>query len=599
MLRRARSSKARRYVIGALVGVWGAWGIPVVRADGLPGNWVEVRTPHFVVVSNAGRHSAHDTAEHFEQIRQLFSQALPGRIAESGPPLTVFAVGSERTLKRLLPEYWERRGGTRPVGVFRSTQTGTQVAVRADLLGNEDYGIVYHEYFHFLAHGTGVKMPVWLNEGLASYWGSTRLTSKASEVGRPDISRLDRLRTGHFLPLEELMAVDRSSPHYSRSDEAQLFYAQSWALTHYLMVGDLSGKGRDQLIDYLNRIAAGESTQEAGTRAFGDLKDLESRLRIYTRKLRFPYFEMAPPAPLSAEQVQIRELSRAAVTAMVALFRLESRQTKDVEEWVAFALEGAPDRVETQVAAGLLHTWNREFEQAEQAFQRAVRLEGASALAHYGLAVLRFYRDLAPESLGDIAQHLEHARAIDPGFAPAEARLAELYRRTEGCSPQALTHIRDARAIDPRYLLYPLKEAEILMRCGEEDEARSIVRQVVREAEDSQSASVNNQVCWSGSLWGFARQVLSVCDLAVEMNPESYSILDSRGVARAISGDMEGAAADLRTALQLAGQGWREEPKTQREAWIRGLESGENPFAGEGLATFREDPASMGLEWGL
>ncbi len=586
--------------LAAAVAVLGfvAWCAPAALAAGLPGKWLEVRSPHFVVVSNAGRRPAMETAEHFEQIREIFTQALPGRLAESGPPLRVFAASGERTMKRLLPAFWERKGGVRPVGVFRSNPLGVQVVVRADLLASGYHGVVYHEYFHMLVQGTGVQVPLWLNEGLASYWGSTRLTRKAAEVGRPDIGRLELLRSGQLMKLEELMAVERSSPHYGRSDKAQRFYAQSWALTHYLMIGDRSGKGREQMIDYLRRVAAGESSQDAA-RVFGDLEDLKSRLGVYIRKLRFPYREMSPPAPLSPEQLELRELSRAEAAARAALFLLEGRRTRDVEELVATALEGAPKRAESHVAAGLLHAWNREYEQAEQALGRAVVLGGAGSLAHYAFAVLRFYRDPSPEGLATVEQHLEQAIALEVGFAPARARLAEVLRRTAGCSQPALVHIRAARAQVPDYAPYRLKEAQILLECGDVEAGRAIARQVVEEAADSGDGSEHNTICWQGSLWGMAREVLPSCDRAVGLRRGSHT-LDSRGVARAIDGDLEGAVADLRAALEIAERGgWSEDMKSQRSAWVRALEGGENPFAGDGLARFREDPVAMGLDWWL
>ena len=65
------------------------------------------------------------------------------------------------------------------------------MVTRADQLADGYYGTVYHEYFHYLVHSTRLEVPLWINEGLASYWGSTRLTKKAAEVGRPDVARLD------------------------------------------------------------------------------------------------------------------------------------------------------------------------------------------------------------------------------------------------------------------------------------------------------------------------------------------------------------------------------------------------------------------------
>ena len=599
MRQKTRTQTIAAGIAGALLGLGSAAGwVPTARAAGLPGKWLEVRTPHFVVVSNAGRRQARETAEHFEQIREIFIQALPGRV-KPGPPLRVFAVSGERTMKRLLPELWLRSDGVRPAGAFRSLPTGTQVVVRADLLGVDGYSTVYHEYFHFLAHSTRFKIPLWLNEGLATYWGSTRLTAKAAEVGRPDLPRLDYLRADHLLPLEELMAVDRASPHYGRSDKAQRFYAQSWALTHFLMIGDRSGKGREQVIDYLRRIAGGASSLDAARGAFGDLEALESRLRAYIRKLLFPYAELAPPAPVAEEHLQIREVPRAEAAALAALFRLEARRTRDVDELVATALEGASELVETQLAAGLLHAWRREYEAAEQALQRAVEIEDAGALAHYAYAVLRFYRDRTPDGLQAVEQHLKQAIASKVKLAPARARLAEVYRRADGCSRRALPHIRGARILVPDYPLYRLKEAQILLGCDEVEQARAIAEQVVAEVVESDSARDNNTICWQGSLWGLAGEVMAACERAVALTPESYSRIDSRAVARAIVGDVEGAAADFRSALELAGDDWRQEIRERRGGWLQALEAGENPFAGESLARFRNDASEAGLNWGL
>jgi tetratricopeptide (TPR) repeat protein len=363
-------------------------------------------------------------------------------------------------------------------------------------------------------------------------------------------------------------------------------------------VGDRSSERRAQLVDYLRRIAAGESGAEAAA-AFGDLGALESELRAYSRKLLLPYMEMALPEPPADDQLQTRDLPPAEVAAMAALFRLNGRQTDDgVEELVAFALQGAPELAETRVAAGILHALKARYAEAEQAFEHAVRIDGGSALGHYGLAVVRLYRDRSPEGLADAEQHLAKAQAADPRLAPAKARLAEVYRRTDGCSERALPPIRGAAALGPGRPSYLLKEAQIHPACGRAEQARARLRPEVEEAVDSESSSRNNQLCWSGSLWGLAAEVMSACERAVELRPESHSILDSRAVARALTGDLAGAAADLRAALKLAGEsGWDEPSKAKRAGWLRRLEAGVSPFAGDGPAALGDDPEEAGLGW--
>jgi tetratricopeptide (TPR) repeat protein len=365
-------------------------------------------------------------------------------------------------------------------------------------------------------------------------------------------------------------------------------------------VDDRSGERRAQLVDYLRRIAAGQTGIEAAA-AFGDLGALESELRAYSRKLLLPYMEMALPEPPADDQLQTRDLPPAEVAALAALFRLNGRQTDDgVEELVAFALQGAPELAETRVAAGILHALTDRYAEAEQAFEHAVRIDGGSALGHYGLAVVRLYRDRSPEGLADAEQHLAKAQAADPRLAPAKARLAEVYRRTDGCSERALLQIRGAAALVPDHPPYLLKEAQIHLECGRAEQARALVRPVVEETVDSESSSRNNQLCWSGSLWGLAAEVMPACERAVELRPESYNLLDSRAVARALTGDLAGAAADLRAALELSGKEnrWDDEQKAKRAGWLRRLEAGESPFAGDGPAALGDDPDEAGLGWG-
>jgi hypothetical protein len=48
------------------------------QPSGAKQEWVEVRSPNFIVVSNAGEKEARKTAVHFEQIRAVFSTVADG-----------------------------------------------------------------------------------------------------------------------------------------------------------------------------------------------------------------------------------------------------------------------------------------------------------------------------------------------------------------------------------------------------------------------------------------------------------------------------------------------------------------------------------------
>ena len=85
---------------------------------------------------------------------------------------------------------------------------------------------------------------------------------------------------------------------------------------------------------------------------------------------------------------------------------------------------------------------------------------------------------------------------------------------------------------------------------------------------------------------------------AVELGPEDGNSLDSRALARALTGDPQGAAADFRTALALkaAEEDWDPAVRERRERWIPALEKGKNPVLEE-FEEFRIDPVEVGLLW--
>ena len=82
------------------------------------GKWVEVRSPNFIVVSNAGEGQARKTAVQFEQIRSLFRDSLSYAKNAASPVITIMAVKDEDSLRELLPEYWAQKGHSHPAGIF-------------------------------------------------------------------------------------------------------------------------------------------------------------------------------------------------------------------------------------------------------------------------------------------------------------------------------------------------------------------------------------------------------------------------------------------------------------------------------------------------
>ena len=83
-------------------------------------------------------------------------------------------------------------------------------------------------------------LPLWLNEGLAQFYQNTELDQTTARTGEPSVSDVYFLRQQHLIPLPTLFTVDHNSPYYHEEDKGNIFYAESWALTHFLMIQDRS-----------------------------------------------------------------------------------------------------------------------------------------------------------------------------------------------------------------------------------------------------------------------------------------------------------------------------------------------------------------------
>ena len=99
---------------------------------------------------------------------------------------------------------------------------------------------------------------------------------------------------------------------------------------------------------------------------------------------------------------------------------------------------------------------------------------------------------------------------------------------------------------------------------------------VARDSSLGLWPSVWRGVCWQGSLAGQAGAVLQVCDRAVDRTPPDDSDYDSallsRAIARALSGNLAGAATDLETSGASA------DDNGSWGRWIAALRQGRNPF---------------------
>ena len=176
--------------------------------------------------------------------------------------------------------------------------------------------------------------------------------------------------------------------------------------------------------------------------------------------------------------------------------------------------------------------------------------------------------------------------ASDPPGAVAIAR--ELLRRMHDAvpgvtepAPKAALVAAVTRVVDAEHAVDSLVEARDF-----EAAFRMVEGARLSRAPVGFSASTWNGLCWYASLNGYAARALAACDAAVAPDTTNLAYRDSRGLGRALAGDLAGARDDFAYVVAHAEPGQFYET---RAAWLNTLRAGENPFTAEVLDGLRRN----------
>ncbi len=443
-----------------------------------PETWTEVQTPHFIVASNDGENTARRFADQFEQIRFLYSKALNrGVKLDPGIPILIFAVKNEKSLSQLIPEYWAQKGHTHPAGLFVPGQEKNYIALRIDVEGEYPYLPIYHEYLHLIVNLNYQHIPIWLNEGFADFFGCATLTAKGGKLGQPSSSELDVLRQNKLLPFNILFKVDQQSPYYNEADKTNIFYAESWALVHYLMLDPVKLKDQS-LSKYISFVENGADPVEAASQAFGDLAQLQKALQSSIAKTSYlEYVVPLPPRP-DAKDYSVRTISPAEAQARLGDFDLYRGQLEAANKKLEEAIRLDPNLPAAQESMGLLLFRQDKRYEAERYFSRAVALDSKSALAYYYHAMLLMSQGVDSEEMAEAKSALEKAVALNPGLGWAWSNLGLLYANDPGALDKALNAAKRAVDTVPGEPHFQYNLAVVLARMERFDEARTIARKL-------------------------------------------------------------------------------------------------------------------------
>ncbi len=455
-----------------LCGLLAAFLAASVLASGAdkPQKWLEVRSPHFSVLTNGNDKQARRAAQQLEQIRAVFHMVFPRVRVDTGAPIIVLGAKDEKTFQALEPKAWQKKGQLERTGMFLRGPEKNFVLLRLDQPGSEGFHIVFHEFTHLLINQDVKSLPLWLDEGLAEFYGNSEVSEKEAVLGNPSGPHLLLLREKKLLPLEVLFKVDHASPYYNEENKASIFYAESWALTHYLIVKGSEG-GKSPLLDFFTLVNQDVDPATAAQRAFGDLAKLQKALESYVRQAAFGIRRLKGLKEEEELTYSAREVAAAESAALRGDFRAHLQEYSDASVLLAEALKEDPNNALAHESMGFMALQQGNLEEARKWFTEAVRLDSKSYLAHYYFAVMALREAPSGETARQVEESFRTVMRLNPGFAPAYDGLAAFYamrgERLEEAHKLALTAVN----LEPNNLRFRVNVAHLMLRMNRIDDA--------------------------------------------------------------------------------------------------------------------------------
>ncbi|MBV9211450.1 MAG: tetratricopeptide repeat protein [Acidobacteria bacterium] len=415
-------------------------------------SWTSVRSQNFTLVGNASEREIRSVAVRLEEYRSLLARLFNREAAAQTVPTTVIVFKNDDAFKPFRPLYQGRVADVS--GFFQPGHDLNYIAVSADRKGDDSYATIFHELVHLFVDGEMRGLPLCLNEGLAEYYGTLRIAEGGRKVtfGKENAAHLRLLSEKGLLPLETLLAVDYGSAEYNESDARKLFYAESWALAHYLLHGDERG-GLERFKKFLALLAEGASLQDGMKQAFGaDLAAIEKGLKAYVRRQPLPASVASSDAPLKFdEEMRASQMSDAEAQAYLADLLLHLNRTDEAELYVQKSLALNPELPLAQTTLGMLRVRQQKVNEAIEILRRAAANDPDNYLTQYYFAYA-----LSREGMGAAGSVWGYPSAMAVEMRAALSRARQLAPRfIEAYRLQAFVNL----ALDEK-----LDEAESLLR---------------------------------------------------------------------------------------------------------------------------------------
>lgn len=443
--------------------------------------WIRVESKNFTLLGNAGEGDIRAVARQLETFREVFSKVFPNFTVVSSIPTRVIVFKDDAYFSPF-------KLGSNTAGFFQSGEDVNYITISTQQRGEKDaFNIIFHEYSHLLTLNNKGEVPAWFSEGLAEYYSTFRTVGDQKAVfGYPIAHHVYLLRQRQMLPLRELFQVDSKSAYYNEKAKQSVFYAQSWALVHYLTLGR-GGNRTMEVVKFVDQLIAKVPLEQAFKEAFGmTIAQMETHLHDYINRDRYPVvLETLENKLTLAQEMQATPVTEAESLAYLGDLLLHGQRGEGVQ-YLNRALALEPNLSLAHESLGILRI--REGKVLESLAHFAKATDSANHLAHYyyayalsreGMFDPTMVTNFAPGNVPKMREHLKRAIELRPDYLDTYGLLAFVNLVTKTQIPESIEMLRGilAKAPDRTDLMFML--AQLYQRQDEYQAAREILQKVV------------------------------------------------------------------------------------------------------------------------
>jgi predicted Zn-dependent protease len=453
--------------------------------------WTSVRSRNFFLIGNASEKEIKQVGTRLEQFREVFTLLFKGMNFNATVPTTVVVFKSDSSYRPFKPN-------ANTAGYFQPGPDVNYITLTTEVKGEQNpYNVIFHEYTHLLVNNTMGNAPTWFNEGLAEYYSTFSISGDQKvELGKPIASHVYLLRD-KILPLRTLFQVDQKSPYYNERDKQSVFYAESWALVHYLILGN-NGQRTAQISPFINLVDAGVPMEQAFQQSFqSTFEKMEKELREYVRHDRYPIVtgEFKQKVTFDTE-MQTAPISDAEAQAYLGDLLLHSNRSES-ESYLQKALALDPGLEMANASLAMLRVRQGKLDEARQSLERAVSANSQNYLIHYyyayalsrqGMGDTQLVTSYSPATVAKMRQELQKAIQLRPDFLESYRLLAFVNLVDGSQLDESIALLKRVLTASPGRNDLLLILAQIYLRKEDYKTSRQILERLSQNSSDAEVA---------------------------------------------------------------------------------------------------------------